>query len=299
MRNFRLFILTLFVLSSIFVVHSCTKEKTDAVLSQNNQISENIGTVQIITQIDKDRLLKLVNGKGNSQIELESRNISSASTCFPSTGTGGNTNCTQWFEITAIGSLPAQFNPPPVGTRPACNDFQITFDVLECYNVNNGQWSFSFSNFNAEVGNCPALQTWLDNLSPAERANQEDILEYQLSLVTQQSYIQNTIFGSGLPYAACPSRTWSAEWATELCSFKCRVPVIREGKQTTVIRRTICGGQCCIRLTSGCINASGFYLTFETPFFLTSGPPCPDIVPECQPNSILLDPKCGRVCGPI
>ena len=284
------------VSTSSFFIYSCSKDKVEYTSKLENETIQNEAIVEITTHLDQEKLQLLSRGEGKSISELELANT--ASTCFPSTGEGGNPNCTQWFDITAVGSLPAQFNLPPVGTRPACNDFQLTFDVLECYNVTSGQWSFSFSNLNIEVGNCPALQAWLDNLSPAERANQEDILEYQLSLATQQSYIQNTIFGSGLPYAACPSRTWSAEWATELCSFRCRVPVIREGKQTTVIRRTICGGQCCIRLTNGCINASGFYLTFGTPFFITSGPPCPDVAPACQPNSILLDPKCGRICGP-
>jgi hypothetical protein len=296
MKNLRLFVLSAFVAVSTFFIYSCTKDKTDEIIKVDSQTVQNEARAQITTPIDKNRLLQLSKGEGTSINELQLTNT--ASTCFPSTGEGGNTNCTQSFGVTAIGSLPAQFNPVPVGTRPACNDFQLTFDVLECYDVNTGQWSFSFSNFNAEIGNCPALQTWFDNLSPAEQANQIDIWEYQLSFPTQQGYIQNTILGSNLPYKACPSPTFSSTWATELCSYRCRVPTIKDGVSKFVIRRTICGGTCCLRLIRGCINASGFYLTFGTPTFITAGPSCPDTPPVCPPNSILLDPKCGKVCGP-
>lgn len=300
MRNFRIFLLFAVILTASIFIYSCTRDKADETVKLANQTGQTEARVQITTPIDKDRLLDLRDGKGNSIRELELRNTSSTtSTCFPTSGQGGNTNCTQLFGVTAIGSLPSQFNPAPIGTRPACNDFQITYDVLECYDINTGQWSFFFSNFNAEVGNCPAFQTWFNNLSPAEQGNQIDRWEYQLSFPTQQSHIQNTILNTGLPYTPCPEPTFNSNWATELCSYRCRVPMpSKEGLWKFVIRRTICGGQCCIRSVKGCINQSGFYITFGTPTFETVGPGCPITTPVCPPNSILLDPKCGKVCGP-
>ncbi|MBK9742586.1 MAG: hypothetical protein IPO94_06305 [Saprospiraceae bacterium] len=181
--------------------------------------------------------------------------------------------------------------------RPACNDMQITFDVLQCYDLSTGLWSFSFSNFSADIGNCPAFIAWFNSLSPADQSSQIDNWEYSLSEVTEQTYIQNFFLNSPVPYMTCPKQTFNSEFSTEICTYRC-LTFKSDGKP--VIIRNFCGSQCCIRSIEGCINVSGFYQTLGPPTFTTKGATCPEDfeLPNCPPNSILLDKKCGKVCGP-
>jgi len=161
--------------------------------------------------------------------------------------------------------------------------------VIRCYDLNTGLWSFSFSNFSADIGNCPAFQAWFNSLSPADQGFQIDNWEYRLSGLTEQTYIQNFFLGTGVPYLPCPSQTFNSEFATDLCTYRCLI-LKSDGKP--IIRRNVCGAQCCIRSIRGCANFSGYYQTFGSPTFDTRGPSCPvDFgLPVCPPNSIFRTP---------
>ncbi len=296
MNRLKFLLAAIVVLMVTLGIYSCAKEGAETVnLNEKTDISTEI-KVTIKNFPSKQEARALLERKSENPKTGDIRS-NTASNCFPAPGP--NTNCSTLFNQTAVGNLPAQTFPAPVGFRPACNDMKLTYDVEYCFDVNTSQWTFNFSNFSADIGNCPALQTWFNGLSAANQGDQIDIWEYQLSFPLQQAYIQGFFLGSGLPYAPCPAQTVNANFATELCSYRCLIP--RDGffPPKPIIRRNVCGAQCCIRSQPGCINISGFYITTGLPTFVTVGPSCPEFSdPKCPQNSILLDKKCGKICGP-
>jgi hypothetical protein len=281
MRNFRIFLLFTLVSVSTFIIFSCQKDSNHSTVSVVDETNKSlIAESKIIGAFQKSDL----NAKISSIVETRTNSpgLPISSPCFeqPKPGSFCTAN-----HITTTMSLPASF------PRPSCNDMKVEFDIVVCQ-LPNGKWKFSFSDFEAFYGNCPAFHTWYNSLTPQQKADEQDKWEYELSLIAELNYVQ--AIAQFIP-TNCPERFGNSVFVTDVCYNRCLVPA--DGFPGFKVVKSFCGTQCCIRNREACKNISGTVLFFQ-PTFETKGPTCTVAPTVCKVNAVPLSKFCGVTCGP-
>jgi hypothetical protein len=175
--------------------------------------------------------------------------------------------------------------------RPACNDMIVNCDVRICL-LSNGIWSYTFWNFKADYGNCPAFDTWYMSLSDADKAIQQDKWEYELSIILEQNIV---IANAPTIPVLCPDFYAVTEFISDLCYRRCLAPIPNFPFWRAI--KSLCGDQCCSRNRTACITPTGS-VSWLAPTFTTKGSSCSSSGGSCPANTIPLSPTCGVVCGP-
>ena len=224
-----------------------------------------------------------------------SRNGSIAQTgidtpCFPDHPDG--------YDCTVSNGSGSRFLPTKViqglPNRPSCNNMLISYDVVICVANDPSitpEYQYYFYNFEANIGNCPAFLNWYNSLSDADKAEQQDIWEYELGLIEELSIVQATA-----PFldTNCPETYATSSFINELCYTRCleRTEIFPFFK----VVKSKCGAQCCVRTRNACKGISGAVL-FSEPTFETFGDQCPSTNSRCKIGSSGLSKTCGTTCG--
>ncbi len=269
------------IFSIVFFYYSCSKD------SKSNQLIPEEITIETILEKTLEsnptmKMTKTLSTRDNVPVSMDTP-------CFPQDIPSGYFCSTN--HVTATRTLNAK-NVPGLGIRPACSDMQVEYDVTICYNPNGAPpYQYYFYNFTADIGNCTALANWYNNLSNSDKAEQQDIWEYELSITEELSVVQavSQFFNTN-----CPERFATSTFINEICYNRCLItsevfPYFRSVKAK-------CGGQCCLRTRDACKGLSGAVL-FSEPTFTTEGDDCPSEPAACKPNSIPLTRSCGVACG--
>ncbi|HRG40795.1 MAG TPA: hypothetical protein PLC27_05305 [Saprospiraceae bacterium] len=284
MRNFRIFLLTAVVAASTFFIYSCTKENNTK--ETNYKLSETVSLEKVWVDIAKNDLNKIITPRVESRTTGAGLPISSP--CF--VRPGNDVICSA-NHITTILNLPAS------GTRPACSDMKVEYDLVICYNPTTGFWSFDFSDFVAFPGNCPAFMAWYNALSAQQKSDAQDKWEYDLSINEETTVVQGIVTANGIPPNCGAGNVGMGivNSYTDVCYNRCLTPTKVFPYWKTV--KSFCGNQCCQRSRTACVGLTGNIL-FGPMTFTTKGTACTISPTICPENSIPLSKFCGVTCGP-
>ncbi|MBP9104377.1 MAG: hypothetical protein KBF82_10965 [Chitinophagaceae bacterium] len=264
-----------------FLTFSCSDDNISSSKNENLNKASNQTLKQALDQIVKANPGIFFTKKLDSRDDGPGLPVSSPCYTAPPTGSLCSYNQIVNYQM----SLGA--SPP----RPACSDMIVNCEVRLCL-LSNGIWSYTFWNFKADYGNCPAFDTWYQSLSDADKSIQQDKWEYELSIILEQQVV---IANAPTIPALCPDFYAITEFISDLCYRRCLAPIPNFPYWRAI--KSLCGDQCCSRNRTACITSTGS-ISFLAPTFTTKGPTCNSSGGLCPPNTIPLSPTCGVVCGP-
>jgi hypothetical protein len=176
---------------------------------------------------------------------------------------------------------------PAYGGNPACDNVQISYDLLLCLDP-NGQFSSSISNFNALPLGCDALNNHWATLNNQNLEIALDRFFYKASLDAEVALFSELAQQFNLN---CPNYRIQSTFSTDLCFQYC------VKFKPLSVTKNLCGRRCCIRTRAFCLNADGT-VDFSAPEFSEAGDTCGDdpipLSKECNGKKF---GGCMRTCG--
>lgn len=258
-KSFLISIFSLIVLS--FVLMQCTKENSNEIIADNNEITER-------------------SDFSNTSIQITSLDESS---CFDPP-----TNCIR-KEIDTFIYIPFYYNDTLL-----CDSFRVRIRASTYYCGGN---TIYFDNFIADpAGNCIAFNILYNDLFAAnnfdELSRLFDLLEYQASLIFEEIYIKPIVMGLGYN---CPNSFLEVNFYKNTCYQWCGEVVSRPGEPLVVnVYKIPCGEKCCKRTRTYCAQNGIVYPS--APIFEEVGNGTCDLIPieTCRGTTW---GSCERECG--
>lgn len=155
---------------------------------------------------------------------------------------------------------------------PGCNEVFVFYDVTVCINpLNFTVESVSFSDFNAQPGNCNDLWDCWFNMSSGQLSQEFEQFLSVTSQTAEDSYMESVVNIFGVE---CGNFAVEANFHRQLCYQTCLQ--LLSGPPFFRLELFHCGRKCCKRTRMHCLMPSGEVFTTDPVYESVGGDSCLD-----------------------